>query len=215
MVTRVFAVSGAQCTGKSTLLDSLSKVYHVDDLKVARWAISEIGKPLYEINQDVDLTIHFQEKILAKKIENDSKLRELTDTTVFVERCFADIYAYAETWSAHFKHQRQKDKYDKWLKTFHQQCLSWMSLYDGVIFIPSGKFDHVDDGVRAKADTQDEISNSIRSMITRHWGLANFAKPQFYVHELEEVDIMLRMREVERALASAEEYFKLASFLRM
>jgi hypothetical protein len=33
-----------------------------------------------------------------------------------------------------------------------------MGIYDGVIFLPSGKFDHIDDGVRAKADTQDVVS---------------------------------------------------------
>ncbi len=197
----VVSVSGAAGTGKSTLLKNLP--WKTDDFKVARHVLQSMGMDLYDILKNEELTIKFQESILSEKIINDEKLRTLEDEFIFVERCTADFYAFAATWAPRFN----SPTFNDWLKDYHVRCFAAMSMYNIAIIIPPGKFAHVDDGVRAKADTQNATHKELDQFLSQRWGWANFAKPCFYFHRLESCDIIDRVNEVKTALHEATNYF--------
>lgn len=207
----IVSISGAQSTGKSTLLDNVKNGlgYYVDDFKVARHVLAEFEQPLYEILRDVDSTISFQEQILLAKIEHDRNLSNDEHEFIFVERCPADIYAFAFTWRTYFNNE----KYDDWLNTYYIKCLQGMYHYDISILIQPGLFDHIDDGVRAKADTQKDVDHVLNFMLTRHWMNANFVKPKFHLHRIGISDIILRLDSVEQALTDGKKYFNYYSEL--
>lgn len=206
-MARLVSISGAQSTGKSTLLEALKEVdgYYVDDFKVSRATLEKIGKPLYEINQNEKETINYQKLILEAKIEHDQKLKEMDCQYVFVERCTADIFAYAKTWKGNFP---DGSEYSNWFDLeYSRECEKAMNLYDIAIFIPTGAFPHVDDGVRARADSQETVSGRIDVFLARHWMKRNFAKPIFHLHRLLTCDTIDRVQEIKYSLEDAEKYF--------
>ena len=197
------SVSGAAGTGKSTLLSNLK--YPIDNFKVARYVLQNMGMGLYEIVKHWKTTIHFQEAILDYKVRNDSLLKSHDDKWIFVERCPADFYAFANTWKQNFN----EPEYNRWLEEYKKRCLQAMKIYDVAIILEPGHFEHVDDGVRAKADTQYITNKSLNECLVRHWGDANFRSPKFYLHRIGTGDIIERVKEVDKALIDAEEYFNL------
>ena len=121
-----------------------------------------------------------------------------------MERCPADFYAFAKTWQPKF----ESSEYDAWLETYYARCFDSMIHYSVAILIPPGCFDHVDDGVRAKADTQHNTHVYLDEFISRWWCHANFTKPKIYFHRLQSCDIIDRVKEVDKVLTGAKEYFK-------
>ena len=203
-MTKLVSVSGAAGTGKSTLLENIK--HPVDSFRVARAVLSKMGMDLYDILKDPKRTMEFQDMILEWKIANDEHLTQTHQDSewIFVERCPADFYAFAKTWQSRFS----SEEYDSWLKDYHQECFDAMRHYDVAILIAPGHFAHVDDGVRAKADTQDDTHRELDTFLSRRWMHTNFDKPRFHVHRLTSSDIMDRVNEVENALSDAEKYFK-------
>lgn len=201
---RLVSVSGAAGTGKSTLLEHLQ--YHVDGFRVARAILKKMGMDLYDILKDPFKTMEFQDLILEWKMANDGHLIESNpdEEWIFVERCPADFYAFAKTWQSKFNSQ----EYDDWLEEYHSECFNAMKIYDVAIIIPPGHFDHVDDGVRAKADTQDDTHLELDAFLARRWMHTNFDKPRFHFHRLQSRDIIDRVNEVNDALRDAKQYFK-------
>ena len=160
---------------------------------------------LYDILQDPAKTIEFQDLILDWKIDNDAPLKEDDQVEwTFVERCPADFYAFAQTWQPRFN----SIEYNEWLEDYRSDCFSAMRHYDVAIIIPPGKFAHVDDGVRAKADTQETTHGDLQTFLSRRWMHANFDKPRFHLHRLESSDIIERVNEVEQTLKDANKYFR-------
>ena len=195
------SVSGAAGTGKSTLLSNLK--YPVDSFRVARYVLQDMGMDLYEIVKHWKTTIHFQEAILDYKVRNDSHLKSHEDKWIFVERCPADFYAFACTWQQNFN----EPEYNRWLEEYKKRCLQAMKIYDVAIILEPGHFAHVDDGVRAKADTQEVTNKALNECLSRHWGNVNFRSPKFYLHRVQVGDIIERVQEVDKVLIDAEEYF--------
>ena len=201
---RLVSVSGAAGTGKSTLLENLC--YYVDSFRVARAILKKMDMDLYDILKDPKKTMEFQDLILEWKIANDGHLVEANPDKewIFVERCPADFYAFAKTWQPKFDSQ----EYNEWLEEYRKACFDAMKHYSVSILIPPGHFDHVDDGVRAKADTQDLTHRELNTFLSMRWMHTNFDKPRFHVHRLQSRDIIDRVMEVETALTDAKQYFK-------
>lgn len=203
-MSKLVSVSGAAGTGKSTLLESID--HYVDTFRVARAVLRKMNMDLYDILKDPFLTMNFQENILEWKMANDGHLVEANPDKewIFVERCPADFYAFAKTWQAKFNSLG----YNDWLEEYHKDCFNAMKEYSVAILIPPGHFDHVDDGIRAKADTQDETNLELDSFLTRRWMHTNFDKPRFHLHRLQSSDIINRVKEVNQALNDAKKYFR-------
>ena len=203
----VVSVSGAQSTGKSTLLETLKNLgFKVDEFRVARHVLNVFNKPLYEIakeGNEVEI-MKFQDAILREKLNHDTSLKKLPNDFIFVERCPADIIAYTRVWKDQF--HLNSPAFNKWLEAYDEKCFEGMKNYDISIFVPSGMFSHVDDGIRAKADSQLEVSYQLRSFILKFWGHTNFDKPRFHFHSLEKVDIIERVEETLNAVNNGIEY---------
>ena len=201
-MSKLVSVSGAAGTGKSTLLENLR--YRVNGFRVARAVLNKMKMDLYDIVKDPFKTMEFQDLILEWKIANDSSLHEDNNVEwTFVERCPADFYAFAKTWQPRFN----SPEYDEWLKVYYSECFNAMKHYDVAIIIPPGKFAHIDDGVRAKADTQDDTHAFLDHFLSERWLYTNFDKPRFHLHRLRSSDIIDRVNEVDQSLKDAKEYF--------
>ena len=202
-MSKLVSVSGAAGTGKSTLLENLP--YRVNEFRVARAVLAAMKMDLYDILKDPFKTIEFQNEILRCKIQVDADLHKDQEVEwTFVERCPADFYSFAKTWQQYVS----CEEYDRWLEEYKADCFNAMLHYDVAIIIPPGKFAHVDDGVRAKADTQEITHAELDQMLSRRWVHANFDKPRFHLHRLESSDIIDRVNEVEQTLKDANKYFR-------
>jgi molybdopterin-guanine dinucleotide biosynthesis protein len=207
MVARIIAISGAQSTGKSTLLEALrAKGHHVDSFKAARYVLKEMDLPLYEINKNVELTKTFQKRILELKYKNDLELKYKygPEDIVFVERYPGDIFAFAKIWAKGLR----DDDFSKWIDiTFYSDCKTFSNIYDACFILPSGKIAHEYDGIRAKEDTQFDVDDWIKHFTARHWCDINFVHPRFYNTTIQNCDIIKRVEEVEKAVEEAKEYY--------
>lgn len=202
-MSKLVSISGAAGTGKSTLLENLR--YRVDGFRVARAILKKMNMDLYDILKDPIKTMEFQDLILEWKIANDESLHEDNQVEwTFVERCPADFYAFAKTWQPRFN----SEEYDEWLKEYYDECFAAMKHYDVAILLQPGHFAHVDDGVRAKADTQEDTNFELNQFLSKRWMHANFDKPRFHLHRLQSCDIIDRVNEIDKALKDANEYFK-------
>ncbi len=187
------SVSGAQSCGKSSVLEDLKKRnlgdFHVDDFKAARSVLADFGLPLTEITRDAANLIEFQTLVLEAKIQRDRTMRRMYDgrhMVVFVERSLIDVAAFATTWIK--PELRNAELYVEWVsERYIPKCLELQSMYDSVVYLPVGVFSHVDDGVRAKATTQNEVAASILDY-------ARSTPPELI--ELRETTIEGRSREV-------------------
>lgn len=156
---KVIAVTGAQGSGKSTLLEKLkTKDLQVDDFKVSRAVQTKLGwDSLTEVLTSPGLMMKFQEMVLHEKFSHDKKLAAASPDSelVFVERSFADIYAYTELWFDRLG-MRLSPQYVSWLNSYETTCKLCQTIYSGVIMVPLMKeIKWEDDPKRAsKADAE-------------------------------------------------------------
>lgn len=137
----LIAVSGAQGTGKSTLINALP--YPSITRKTSRSILSDWGVTLSEVNNDRPLTIKFQEEVLKRKIEDEAHAVE-SDKVYVTERTFADLFVYALVAIG------KDNEYSDWLDEYYHRCTEAQgNSYKHIVYLPSGQFDPVDDGVRA------------------------------------------------------------------
>jgi predicted ATPase len=203
-MSKIVAISGAAGTGKSTILESIKKDgFLVSDFKAARTVLNNMGKSLSEILKDENETITFQEDILFVKNSNDGILLERSPKWAFTERSTIDLYGFAKTWQSHFN----SETYDDWLSDYRIKCISGMNIYSEQFIIPPGKFEHVDDGVRAKADTQDETHQNIVSCAQSFMPIANKFFNKFNYHVIDSVSVNDRLNEIKSHLDHDEKTF--------
>lgn len=169
-MTTVVAISGAQGTGKSTTIELLEKEHNrrIDDFKASRSVMQSMGTSIEEFSGDSTKMMEFQEQLLCAKIQNDSVLKvghgrnPFSNKTpvVIVERSLIDLAAYAIEWT----NNQEFDAYSihQWCGRYVDRCLLFNKvLYDRTYILPSGMFEMVYDGVRAKADSQDSIHRTL------------------------------------------------------
>lgn len=168
-MSMVVGLSGAQGGGKTTLLEGLKKRgWVVDDFKVSREVQKQLGvSSLTKATEEPYSMMLFQEKILQVKRQRELENKSGTEPLVLVERTFADILAYATSWTWDLIDQRRWGAKDAlpWLVEYTRKCMSaQQECYSGLLLLPLML--HVvwqDDAHRAPKQTADFIFEAIQS----------------------------------------------------
>lgn len=138
----LYAVSGAQGCGKSTIVAALeAKGYPVVSRKTSRSILGEWGVTLDDINNDIDLSMKFQYEIIERKAQDELEAVKSKDVW-FTERTYMDLFTYA------LVNLGKHNKYSVWLDAYHDRCLELQKAYKGVFYVRSGLFHVEADGVR-------------------------------------------------------------------
>lgn len=139
------SICGPSGSGKSVLLHHLENIgFNVVQRKTSRSILADWNVTLEQVNVDPILAMKFQDEILKRKVDDDlcSSLQSKSLIT-FTERNYADLFVYAVSsvlgWN---------NDYSDWLDNYYQQCMHNQKMYDKIIFIESGAFPAVNDGVR-------------------------------------------------------------------
>jgi predicted ATPase len=191
---KIIGVTGAQGAGKSTILTELKTQQHlVDDFKVSRSVQAELGwDSLEKVMTSPQVMMQFQEKVFEKKYANELELATRAEgVTIFTERTFADLVAYAKLWTWAFVDRRELDFgiASSWLGAYERRCMvAQRACYSGVILLPM--MDHIvfeDDPHRAK-------SSDISTAYTEMSEFCKAAKVPYFT--ITEKTIQNRVREV-------------------
>ena len=136
------AISGSQGAGKSTVLNRLKELGHnIVSRKTSRSILEDWGVTLEQVNNNRDLTLRFQDEIIARKHIDESHAFE-SDELWFTERTYADLFTYALV-------SLGKDNVNsEWLNSYYESCESYQQSYSKVFYIEAGLFDIEHDGVR-------------------------------------------------------------------
>ncbi len=141
----LIAISGAQGSGKSTVLNELKKVgANIVERKTARSVLAEFPvNTLDEIYADPDLATVWQDKILERKMADEFEAYKSEDLW-YTERTYADLFTYA--CMAVGKNNAKSE----WLDEYYLKCKSAQNnfyLYS-YFLMHHGCFGNVNDGVR-------------------------------------------------------------------
>ena len=138
----LFAISGSQGSGKSTVIATLkARGYPVIERKTSRSIMNEWGVTLSEVNNDRDLTVRFQDEILQRKIDDDAEASKDPSRIYFTERTLADFFAYALIAIG------KDNEYSEWVDDYYLRCLKAQEAYNHNFFLnPISTIEH--DGVR-------------------------------------------------------------------
>lgn len=170
-MTKIIGISGAHCTGKSSTLDAIAVKQSrdpyiiVDDYKASRSTLKEFKCTLEQVTSNAELMQQFQRHMLSNKLHRDlftlrNSLHSSAKANFLVDRSPADLYAYASLWAD----QAPSSEIDvAFLPSYATTCFDAIQSYDAIIYFPIGKFEFVDDGVRAKLDTQAGIDTLIKA----------------------------------------------------
>jgi len=136
------AISGSQGSGKSTIVDLLSKRgLRTIERKTSRSILEEWGVTLQQVNADPELTTKFQEEITKRKYLDEQFALE-DDALWFTERTHADLFAYA------LVSLGKDNAYSEWLNEYYKTCMQYNQLYEGVYYLRAGHFVIEHDGTR-------------------------------------------------------------------
>lgn len=136
----LFAISGSQGSGKSTLISALKeRGFSTVERKTSRSILKDWGVELRDVNNDADLTIKFQEEIIIRKHDDDISAE---GDCVITERTFMDLAAY--TLAAMGKDMLHSD----WIDQYIERCAEQQKIYDMVFYLTAGHFTVENDGVR-------------------------------------------------------------------
>ena len=149
----LIALSGAQCTGKTTLLNALRAD---DKFKTQFTFVDEIVRTLqkkgFKINEAG--TDETQLVVMQEHIKNTQ-----LDGNVLVDRCVLDCMAYTIRMWRH--HKINRETYNKCFKMFLDNIMK----YD-IIFYLSPEFDIIPDGTRSTNNTfRDEVVSIFEQLI--------------------------------------------------
>lgn len=179
-MTRLVGISGAQGAGKSTLLTFIkitNPEYFIDDFKVSRAVQKDLGwENLNRVMDSLESMLSFQHEILSRKMTHDHSLRNSDKDIVFVERTFADIFAYTSSWIWKF-YELGKVSFDEAINltvAFQNKC-EWAqkNIYTDVILLPL--MDHIlweEDPNRASREDANSVFEDIVTF-SEHPNLSN------------------------------------------
>jgi len=138
----LIAISGSQGAGKSTVLKKLEELGHnIVSRKTSRSILTDWGVTLEQVNSNRDLTLRFQDEIIARKYKDEAHAMQ-SDELWFTERTYADLFTYALV-------SLGKDNINsEWLNGYYESCKSYQQSYAKVFYIEGGIFDVEHDGVR-------------------------------------------------------------------
>lgn len=136
------AISGSQGSGKSTVIEELSKRgYNTIARKSARSILDDWEVTLDEVNDDHELTIQFQDEITKRKFD-DERMATMSPELWFTERTHADLFVYA------LIDLGRDNKYSDWINKYYKTCLDLNQRYTAVYYLAAGYFNIEHDGVR-------------------------------------------------------------------
>ena len=139
----LFAISGSQGSGKSTVIQELKQAgYPIVERKTSRSILDEWGVTLSEVNNDRDLTVRFQREILNRKLLDETQAVEDVSRIWFTERTYADLFTYALIAIG------KDNEYSDWVDDYFDRCAQAQQTYNANFYLPSGKFIIEHDGVR-------------------------------------------------------------------
>lgn len=189
-MTSLFAISGPQGTGKTTILSDLSisdigESIYIDEYKVSRNIQSLLG---YEKLSDAYKTpksmMEFQEKIIDAKYNRDSRLKEsIFLPYIFTERSFLDIVVYSAIWISKLVQkmstsQSEIDNMNDWYKDYSAKCAEYQKIYNGLFYISLNKNIKFEED-KNRADEQDakRFEDMSVGLLRSDWGY----KDNFYI----------------------------------
>ena len=143
----LFAISGSQGSGKTTVLNALKdKGYPVVERKTSRSILEEWGVTLSQVNNDRELTIKFQDEILSRKRQDEHEAVNDISRIWFTERTYADLFTYALIAIG------KDNEYSNWINAYFKRCANAQTNYSANFMLPIGYFDIEHDGVRGAND---------------------------------------------------------------
>lgn len=136
------SISGSQGCGKTTTLNELKgRGYNVLERKTSRSILTDWNVSLYEVNNNHELTIKFQDEILNRKRDDESTARA-SDEVWFTERSYADLFTYA------LIDLGRDNQYNDWVEQYYAKCVELQKTYKAVYYLKAGHFVPEHDGVR-------------------------------------------------------------------
>jgi len=121
----LFAISGSQGSGKSTVLSTLrDRGFPTVDRKTSRSILKEWDVTLSEVNNDRPLTVKFQDEILQRKIDDDKAAAEDPSRIYFTERTLADFFTYAVIAIG------KDNEYSDWIDEYYIRCCEAQKMYN-------------------------------------------------------------------------------------
>lgn len=138
----LFAISGSQGSGKSTVLNELtSKGFEVLTRKISRSILADWDISLDEVNKDPNISLAFQDEILTRKHADELEAC-MSDDIVFTER------TYMDSWTYYMYTFGSKTEFSSHINDYYDRCVEYDAKYAGVFLLPFGQFDIQADGVR-------------------------------------------------------------------
>jgi len=137
----LYAIAGSQGTGKTTTLEALPE-FRIVTRKTSRSVLNDWGVTLSEVNNNRELTLRFQDEILARKIADDFEFSTSPDVC-FTERTYADLFTYALVAIG------KDNEYSDWIDAYYEKCKAAQEVYKMTFYLTAGHFQPVHDGVRA------------------------------------------------------------------
>ena len=180
----LIAIAGSQGTGKSTLLSELNKYYPTVTRKTSRSILTDWNVTLSQVNNDRDLTIRFQDEILARKIADEKEAVESLGLH-FTERTFADLFTYALVALG------KDNEYSDWLDEYYTKCSAAQDQYVGVFYLKAGHFKPVEDGVRGTNQYYSRLVDNVMYEYTHE-----FTSTSKYFQNLTSSDLDQRVESV-------------------
>jgi len=122
-----YVITGGPCSGKTTIINELSKLGFYTVPEVARLLIDREkgnGKSLEEIRGD---ELDFQVKVLKLKVEIESKMPK--DKVIFFDRAIPDSIAYYEILGIESKQLKEFCKEKRYRKIFFLEQLPFKKDY--------------------------------------------------------------------------------------
>lgn len=165
----LFAISGSQGSGKTTVINELKKRgYPVVERKTSRSILDEWGVTLSQVNNDRDLTIRFQDRILTRKMEDEAEAVADISRIWFTERTYADLFTYALIAIG------KDNEYSDWVDEYFKDCAAQQVNYNANFYLPAGKFELEADGVRGSnthySRMVDITMKDVLQRMTQHTG---------------------------------------------
>lgn len=140
----LFAISGSQGSGKSTILAELAqRGYNVVQRKTSRSILKDWDYTLAEVYDSSILTRKFQDEIVRRKFEDEREAVESNEVW-FTERTYLDSFVYATIFLG------RNNVYSKWLDDYYNLSVAYNNVYKHVFYVPGGQFKIVSDGVRGE-----------------------------------------------------------------
>lgn len=150
----IYSVSGAQGSGKTTILNELSKQgYNVISRKTARSVLKEWQLTLPEIYNNNTLMRKFQlELVERKRLDEEDKI--MSSDIWFTDRSYVDLLTYSSIILG------PKQENAEWLDEYYQKCKEYQKHYQKVFYIEPLPF-VVSDGTRNTSIIYSDIVDTI------------------------------------------------------